>query len=874
VSWIRRLWNVVGGDVDPDIDEELQFHIDQRICDNIARGMNPEQARLDAMRRFGSRAGASEQTRDADVLVTLETIARDGAFALRSLRKQPAFTLVAVLTLALGIGANAAVFTVVRGVLLQPLPFTRADQLVIVTYQPEGSGYWLYPGLSDRHYVALREWNRPFTATATFATVPVTLTGAGDPVRLASATVTPDFFRVLLVNAAVGRTFLPEDAVIARDPVVVLGDDLWRSRFGAEPRMIGRRIALDGVAHTVIGILPPHFSYPADAQLWTPLAVREEPGMSFTRPVLARLRPELTRREAQAAWDTFAGGLPLDSGSKRHEWSARILPLEQAIVGDVRRPLLIFTGAVALVLLIAWANVSNLFLVHTVARRQEIAIRLALGAARARVVRQLLTQSAMVGLAGGVAAMLITLISVPALLALVPPGRLPRAAEIHVDAAVLAFTAGLALVSGLVLGLVPAFHGTHRAAFGAWRESTTWSTRRSDRFRHALAVAEVALALVLLVGAGLLVRSFLRLNTVRPGFLPGHVMTMTVDLPGSKYATAAGLHAFHTRLLGSLTALPHVIAAGAVNWLPLGDMLIRGDVILSRGREARPGFQVTKAAVSPGYLRAMGITLTRGRDFTDRDHDGAAGVVIVSRSVARRLWPHEDALGQQLAVESRPTRADWLTVVGIVDDIRQIDLKQDVVPAVYQPYLQVSQPFFLTRMTFVVRTDAEPRAVATMMQTALHAADGNLAPHSIRSMREVIADTIAEPRLQTGLLGVFSTVALLLAAIGVYGVLAASVADRRREIGIRIALGAGRTELVGMVLRRVLFLTATGLTFGIAGALAVSRVLAGLLFEITPTDSVTFLGAAAVLGGVALLAALLPAMRASAVDPVRALRAE
>jgi predicted permease len=870
VSWLQRFWNVFGRDVNADIDEEFRFHLDQRIRDNIAAGMSVDEARDDAARRFGSRSAAREHTREADVLVTLETIVQDLAFAFRSLRKHPSFTLVAILTLAFGVGANAAIFTVVYNVLLRPLPFPESDKLFVVSYQPGAAPFWLFPGLSDRNYVAFREADRLFDATASFASAPVTLTGVGDPVRLASSTVTPDFFRVLRVNAAIGRTFVPQDAQPGRDAVVLLGDALWRSRFGSNAAVVGRTITLDGVTRTVVGILPPGFSFPAETALWTPLAIRIEPGMSYTRPVIGRLRPEMTRQQAQAAWETFAGGLPIHNDPTRSKWLARIIPLKDAVVGDVRAPLLIFTGAVAVVLLIVCANVSNLLLMRGVSRRREIVTRLALGAGRPRLVRQLLTETAVMAFGGGIAAMFITLVSVPILLAVVPPERLPRAAEIHINGWVLAFTFALAIGGGLIVGLMPAYHATRTAVWAVWREETLWTTRASNRFRNALVVGEVALALVLLIGAGLLVRSFLRLSAVDPGFRPEHVMTMTVDLPQSTYSAVPRLRAFHQQLLGSLSTLPNAIAVGAVNWLPFGDMSITGDLQLRDGRDS----WATKAAISPGYLRAMGVRLESGRDFTDRDHAGAAGVVIVSESLARQLWTNEEPLGQQLSIESRPIETDWLTVVGVVDDVRQNGLKEDVAPAVYQPYQQARNPFFLSRMTFVVRTDGDPRRIAPAMRTALRTVDDDLAAHSIMSMEDVIGRTVAEPRFQTRVLAVFSILALVVAAIGVYGVLAFSVAERRREIGIRIALGAERTALVRMVLRRVLILAVTGVVLGVFGALALSRVLTRLLFEISPTDVPTFVSAAALLMGIALLAGLVPARRATAVDPVMALRAE
>jgi putative ABC transport system permease protein len=565
MAWMERLQNVFRRqDVNPEIDEEIQFHIDERIRENIAAGLSMDEARRDALRRFGSRAGTREETRSADVMVRLETVVQDLVFASRGLRHHPTFALVATLTLALGIGANTAIFTVVYSVLFRPLPFPEPDRLFVASYQVKSSPFWLYPSLSDRDYLAFREGDRIFEATASIAAAPVTLTGVGDPVRLASAQVTPDFFRVLRVNASAGRTFAAGDDEKS-EPVVILSDGLWRRQFGSDGTLIGRPVVLDGVAHTVLGILPPGFHYPGTSELWTPLAIHNGPHLTFSRPVIGRLKADISSLQAQAAWETFVSSLPRDAPSD--DRSARLIPLKQAIAGDVRTPLLIFMGAVGFVLLIACSNVSNLLLMRSALRRRQIATRLALGASRPRMVRQLMTESAVLGCAGGLAGIAFAVLIMPALLALIPAAQLPRDAAIQMDGWALMSAFLVSIVSGIVLGLVPALHVTRQAA--SWREGV-WATSGSDRLRQGIVVLEVALALVLLVGAGLLVRSLLRLNAVDPGFQPAHVMTMTVDLPVARYRAVAQLHDFDTRLLASLSSMPDVASAGAVNWMPLG----------------------------------------------------------------------------------------------------------------------------------------------------------------------------------------------------------------------------------------------------------------------------------------------------------------
>jgi putative ABC transport system permease protein len=525
------------------------------------------------------------------------------------------------------------------------------------------------------------------------------------------------------------------------------------------------------------------------------------------------------------------------------------------------------------VLLIACANVANLLLIRAASRQQEIAVRAALGAGRLRLMRQLLTESTLVAFAGGGAGMLLALAGVPALLALAPEGRIPRVEEIHINGWVLAFTLVLSVLTGIVFGLAPALHATRRNLGPSSLQGTRTASGRHEGLRSALVVSEIALALVLTTGAGLMLKSFLRMSAVHPGFRAENVLTMTVDLPAAAYRSAADAQAFHRRALEKMADLPGVLAAGAVNWMPLGRGLIRGDFQLEGGRKLPRGFLADKLVVSPGYLRTMGIRLISGRDFTERD-TSAPGVVLVSQSVARRLWPGEEAVGKRIAEQDHPKPEDWLTIVGVVDDVIQRDLTERPDPAIYRPYLQVTQPFWLTHMTFLVRTASEPHGLAPALRSVLHDVDPNQPVQSISSMDEVIATTTAEPRFQTRLLGVFSLAALALSAIGIYGVLAYSVTERTREIGIRIALGAETSHVMRMVLRRTLALTAAGVALGTAGALTVTRVLGKLLFDVKPTDPATFLGVALLLAAVALCAGLPPARRATRVDPLVALRYE
>ena len=872
MRWWQRL--LQKNRMEAELEAELRFHLERRVADKVREGMTEAEALRSARLEFGGLDQVKEECRDARGTRWVEATLQDLRFGLRTLRRTPAFTAVAVLTLAIGIGANTAVFTVVNGVLLRPLPFPEPERLFLVSYLPHNRPFVIRPGLSDRDYLEFRRQDRVFEHLATSSSNPVTMTGAGEPTRVAAASVTPDFFAVLRANPAIGRTFLPEEDQPGRDHVVVLSSRLWQSHFGGDSRVLGQTVTLEGVAHTVVGVMPAGFGFPGDTEMWTPLGVRIDSHNTFIRPVMGRLKPGISPQQAQAELETIAGRLPRGPGEKSSDSVARIVPLKASVVGDVRNSLLIFAGAVAFVLLIACANFANLLLIRGANRRQEVSVRAALGAGRGRLIRQLLTESTLVSLAGGALGTLVATVGVPALLALAPAGKIPRMEEVRIDGGVLLFTLAVSVVTGIVFGLAPALGATGRAL----RDSISGSTRSiaggHRGFRSALVIAEIALALVLAAGAGLMLKSFSRIRSVNPGFRPGNVLTMTVELPESAYGTAARMRAFHQRTLDKLASLPGVLVAGAVNWLPLGQLWVRGDFHLEGGRRLPPDYNVVKPAVSPGYFRTIGIRVLRGREFTDRDTVTAPGVVIVSQMVAKQFWPGEDAVGKKLSLEDNPKPEDWLTIVGVVDDVRQQGLTQNPDPSIYQPYLQVRRPFFLGTMTFAVRTASDPRSMAPALRGVLRSLDKNQPVESISTMEDLVAATTTEPRFQTRLLAVFAFLALALAAIGVYGVLAYSVFERTHEIGIRLALGAGTSDVVGMVLRHSLLLAAAGVSLGTAGALVVMRVLEKYLFDVKPTDPATFGAVALLLAAIALLAGCIPARRATKVDPVVALRFE
>jgi putative ABC transport system permease protein len=727
--------------------------------------------------------------------------------------------------------------------------------------------------MPDADYLSFRDANRTFDAVATFAPAQSTLTGTGEATRLNGAIVTTGFFRVLHVEAVMGRTFEAQDEGAGNDRVVLLADSLWRRTFGASPDILDQSITLNGLPYRVIGILPAGFSYPADANYWIPLTVRLDPNLGYIRPVVGRLKPGVTRAQAEADLDVWARNLPPDP-QRQPDVTARITPLHEAIVGEVRLPLLVFGGAVGLVLLIVCANVANLLLMRAVSRRQEIATRLALGANRGRLVRQLLTESAVLSIAGGLVGASAAVLLGPTVLSVIPSGRLPQDVAIRTDGWVLAFIAGLSVFTGIVVGLAPIMQTTRTTQFEALRAGMASATPGSYQLRHALVVAQVAFTLMLLAGAGLLGRSFIALRNVPLGFAADRVMTMTVDLPMPRYRSIDEAVLFHDRLLASLSMLPDVQSTAAVNWLPLGNMLIRGDVQAQDRSDLVGQYSAAKMAVSADYFATIGIRLLRGRPFTTRDRAGSEPVLIVSESVARRFWPDGEPIGKRVSLVDEPKPENWATVVGVVEDVRQGGFKDALAPAVYQPYGQVTNRFFVGYMTFLARTNGDPAGLAPLMRAAMHRVDPNEAPESLATLEAVIERSVAEPKFQTRVLAVFSIVALVLAAVGIYGVLASSVLERRVEIGVRMALGADRTSVVRLVLRRTMLLTAVGVGLGVAGSFLLTGVLETLLFNVAPTDAPTFILSTAVLVATAFAAALLPARRASAIDPLLALRCE
>jgi putative ABC transport system permease protein len=801
----------------------------------------------------------------------MRTLWQDLRFGARALRKKPGFAAVAVVTLALGVGANTAIFSVVNAVLLRPLPYPESERLVRL-YEKRPKLGRTRNVVSAPDFIDWRAQSRTFDGMAAYTGWGASLSGQGEPQQITGELASADLFGVLRAEPLLGRAFTAEEDRPGAPRVVVISHGLWQRRFGADPSAVGRPVTLNGESYTVVGVMPPAFQFPdAETEAWAPLAL--DPQDQSTRGshflnVVARLKPGVSVEQAQAEMDTIAARLERQYQVNTGH-GVNVFALHDEVVGGVRRSLFVMLGAVGFVLLIACANVANLLLVRAAARRKEIAVRTALGASRWRVVRQLLTENLLLFVGGGALGLLLAVWGVDLLVAVSPPGT-PRVHEIGADAWVFGFTFLISLLTGLVFGLLPALQASKPDLHGALKEGgrdTAGGGGRS-RLRGLLVVAEVASAMILLVGAGLLLKSFARLRQVSPGFDTANVLTMQLSLPQSRYPDEARQADFLRQVLRRLEALPGVRAAGAVAGLPLtGNFASRYFEI--EGRPPRPageGLNTNFNLASPGYFRALGVPVIAGRQFDERDAAGAPEVVVINETMARRFWPDEDPLGKRLRIANNP----WRTVVGVVADVKNDGLSAEPKPEMFYPLLQEPLPF----MTIVVRADVEPKSLAPAVAREVRAVDADEPVYDVKTMDERLAESVSPQRLTALLVGFFAALAMTLAGVGIYGVVAYSVAQQTREIGVRVALGAQKGDVIRLVLRRGLSLSLAGVGLGLAGAFALTRVMLGLLYDISPTDPATFAGVAVVLIAVALLACLVPARRATKVDPMVALRYE
>jgi putative ABC transport system permease protein len=804
------------------------------------------------------------------------TLWQDLRYGFRMLAKSPGFTFVAVLALALGIGANSAIFSVVNTVLLQPLPFEQPEQLVRVYTTVPRRNLTAGP-VSYLTFADFRAQNAQFEYVTAFSDTSATLAGRDEPEQIDGIVASGDFFKVLGAQAALGRTFTTEEERPDAQ-VVVISDGLWKRRFGGDAQIVGQSVTLNGEAVTIIGIMPEGFTFPIDRErvdFWSPIDPTSEEnrqrGSSYLN-VVARLRDGATLQQAQAEADAVAARLATEYADTNAGRSFTLISMHEDLVGDLRPALLVLLGAVAFVLLIACANVANLMLARASSRHKEIAIRTAMGASRWRIVRQLVTESLLLSLAGGALGLLIALWGVDLLVASIP-SDMPRVSEIGLDRRVLAFTAVISMLTGFLFGLVPALQVSKPDLNEGLKEGGRGSTEgaRRNRVRGALVVLEVALSLVLLVGAGLLMRSFVELREVKAGFDPSGVLTASVSLPDSKYGEEATQAEFFRRVLENLSARPGVHAASAVLPLPLSGSAMMNGLSIEGRPPAAPGERLTTHTriTSPEYFRAMNIPVVKGRALDERDSKDAPKVVVVNETFARKYFPGEEAIGKRVEI----TVAEDMSgeIVGIVGDVKHRSLDAAPDPEAYVSYRQVPSGY----MVLVLKGDGQSAAALTStLREAVRQVDAGQALAEIRTMEQLVSNSVARRRFNMLLLGVFAGVALALAAIGIFGVMNYTVTQRTHELGIRIALGAQTKDVLRLVVGQGMTLIVIGVVVGLAASFALTRLMQSLLYSVSATDPLTFAGVALVLASVALLACYIPARRATRVDPMVALRYE
>jgi putative ABC transport system permease protein len=866
--------------VERELDEELRAYMEMAVDEKMQRGMTRDDALRAVRLERGNPELAKENVRDAGWESFAETFCQDVRFALRTLRKSPGFTAVVVLTLALGIGANTVIFSVVNAILLRPLPYAHPGQLVFMREVKSGSDVSDL-GMSYPSFAELRDDNRTFSAIAGLGGHSLVLTGHGEPSEVSTVPVTPDFFSTLWAEPLLGRAFAPNDGERGAAAVVILSENLWRSRFGADPGIVGRSLNLDMRPYTVIGVMPASFRTPFLNQLnqvWIPLAQDPLFSVWMTKPpqqhwmaVIGRLRPGISPTRVHAELETISARLGKEYPPEKG-WTIRTEPLQQTITGDVKLPLLLLLGSVGLVLLIACANIANLLLSRATSRSKEIAVRIALGAGKTRIARQLLTECAMLGLLGGVIGALVAYCGVAALVPLLP-ASLPSFHSIRVDGWVVLFAFLLSVASSLVFGLAPVLSAAgsdpQKQLGEGGRAGESTAPRRARAF---LAVGEIALAIVLLVAAGLLMRSFAQLTSVNPGFEPNHILKAMISLPQFQYSTPKQWAAFSEELMTRLQAQPGMQDSAIAGPLPIIDCCVTLTFQIAGDPPPQAGTANTANYVpaSSSYFSVMRIPLLRGRLFNPSDSVSSPAVVLISQALAKRYFPNQNPLGRHLIFGFPINGVVSREIVGIVGNIRDVSLGKEPGPMLYVPYAQA--PLFGGEV--VVRSTLSAPAIIGAIRAATHGIDKNLPVTDIATLPDVLNQSVAQPRFRTLLLGLFGAIALTLAAVGIFGVISYSVSRRTQELGIRMALGAQPGSVLRMILREMLALTAIGIAIGIPCAVAAGRLVTHLLFNVTPYDPITLVLVPLVLVAVATLASYIPARRAMKVDPIVALRYE
>ena len=887
----RRLFSIrprTRSQVRADVDDELRFHLEMRVQDLVARGVAAGEARAEAMRTFGDVGTVRDEcviiderrTRRVHRSEVIRLMWQDVRFAARALRKAPGFTIAALLCIALGIGVTTTIFSAVESILIRPLPYADADRLIAIYSANEKLGA-RGANIAYPDYVSWRDDSRSFEGVGMWTWTTHALSGgcgtggACEAERVEGAAVTPNLFPLLGVRPLLGRGFLDGEDRPGTNRVILLSHGLWQQRFAGDSSIVGRTSVVDGVPYTIVGVMRPGFSFPDQGRVWVPFTpqANEGRGNRGYAGAIARLKAGVTFAQAKAELAAISSRLEREFVDDNFGWAADPLSLRDDLTGDLRKPLLVFLGAVGFVFLIACANVANLMLARGATREREIAVRIALGAGRGRIVRQILTESSLLALGGAALGTGLAVLGVR-LLRFAFPDDVPFYVVLGLDGTAVAFTVVLAAVTALLFGAAPALRAGDLDLNASLRAGTRGAGGPArNRLRGTLVVVEVALSVMLMIGATLLVRSYRALQGTQLGFETKGVLTMRFSLPQAKYREASQRLAFFDQLLARARALPGVEVVGSAQGIPFSGwdvqagMSIEGRPPASRGEELVAHYQW----VSPDYFKTIGVPLVRGRWLTAADRDSLAPVGLINQQLANREFRDTDPIGKRIKIGDTRSGDPWVTVVGVIGDFRHYRLPQPMGPAIYYAY--ASQP--LLTQTLVVRTRlAEPLALAPAIRSIVRELDADVPAYQVKSIDQAIARSLWRQRMQGQVLGVFATLALLLASVGLYGVISYAFAQRTRELGVRVALGATRRDVLTLVIAQGLRLTIVGVVVGVAGALALGRVIGSLLHGVHPNDPFTFVFVPLMLAAVGLLASYVPARRATRVDPLLAMRAE
>jgi len=870
------LRNLIGRDrIDADLSEEVRSYVELLTEEKMKEGMNEAEARRAALLELGGLEQVKERVRESRVGFGVETVLADLRYASRSLSKRRAFTATAIAALALGIGANAAIFSVIDGVLLRSFDYANPDRLVALwerfAQNPDHRNV-----VSPANLFDWQKRSRSFETIAAVWDARLNFTGSGEPIEVQAQLVSTAFFPTLGVQPVIGRWFNPSEDVPGGNSVAVLSHRFWRERFGANPAVVGRQVTISGRPSTIVGVMPPGFHFLNEqVQVWKPLGLdtaldyRKTSGR-FLRCV-GRLAPGVSVEQAQSELSVIAAQLEQEYPDYNKGFGVWLVPMREQIVGEIRPILLVLIAAVAFVLLIACANVANLLLARAASRRRELALRAALGATRKRLIRQLLTESVLLALGGGAVGIALAYWAVELLIAF-GPESIPRLQEVGIDLRALLFTVAISVLTGVGFGLVPAIQASRTDVNDALKDGSRGSTGGQSKLRNVFVVLEVSLALVLLVGAGLMIRSFVQLHQIKSGFDTDRVLTMRVQLPTAKYREDEQRVAFFNRAQERIATLPGVRTIGAINFLPLNGLASSTSFDIVGRPPAEPGQapNTEVRVISGAYFATMGIPVLQGRAFDE--HDGAKSrVILVNETFASRYFPNENPIGKRVIIRWASVGESPVDeITGVAGNVRETALEHESNPTIYWPLMREPYPF----MNLVVRSAIDPMQLAASIEKEIRGMDPDQPVADVRTLDAVVAKAIARPRFDTFLLGIFAIVALILASVGLYGVMNYSTTQRTHEIGIRMALGASRSQIMRLVLGDGMSLTFIGILLGLAGSVALTRVMESFLFDVSPTDAMTFVGVSLLLAAVSLLAAYLPARKATRLDPTIALRCE